>query len=387
MILAVGYINDARAIDQYPVRPRQPAEASCAVGTVAARTVAHHGLDDPAVGVDPPNRVALGIGNIDAAVRRDGDPLRTRKLRFNGRAAVAGVPVRPGARDVVDGAPAHIDAIHRVAFAQHQVHVAARIERHRARAVQWSAVQRRAVRRGLTLSGPGERSDQPGLQIHPPNAPIADVGNVQRFAARVERDAVRLPQLRLRRRTSVARKSRHPGPGQRRNDSRLTVHAPHHVIRHLGEIHVPRRIEKNLVRLIQRRLDRRPAVARVAFLPVASHRREPAGLQIHTPHHVAVHFANVQRAVRPEGHAVGIIQLCGRRRSAIARMSRFAGSGDRPDIGRPRAGQPDRQRHANSGRHTAPHADASFRAIAVNAPANRAIMAGSTAAAPRSSGL
>src|SRR5579864_413342 len=98
----------------------------------------------------------------------------------------------------------HVDAVYRVAFAQHQVHVAARVERHRARTIKRRALERSAIRRWLSLARSREGVDQAGLHIDPADAVIADVGDIEPGAAGIDGDAVRLAQLGLVGRATVA---------------------------------------------------------------------------------------------------------------------------------------------------------------------------------------
>ena len=66
-----------------------------AVGAVAALAGAHDGRDDAGFQVDPADGVALGVGEIEAAVGRPGDALGPGEPRRLGRTAVAGEPVSP----------------------------------------------------------------------------------------------------------------------------------------------------------------------------------------------------------------------------------------------------------------------------------------------------
>src|SRR5262249_57329722 len=59
---------------------------------------------DPAVGIDAADAVVLGVGDVDAPVCGDGDSARRVQLRLRRWAAVAGVALRPRSGDSGDDA-------------------------------------------------------------------------------------------------------------------------------------------------------------------------------------------------------------------------------------------------------------------------------------------
>ena len=73
--------------------------------------------------------------------------------------------------------------------------------------------------------------------------------------------------------------------------------------------------------MIQGRGESGPAISRITLVPAAGNRREPVCLQIEAANAMVVDFAKVQRAVRPDSEAVGIIDLPGGARSVIARKT------------------------------------------------------------------
>src|SRR5207248_10016046 len=84
-----------------------------------------------------------------------------------------------------------------VAFAQREKQIAVRREGDRPRSVERRAGERRAVRRRLRFACSRMGCDRAGLQIQPSNAMVADVAD-QQAAIAIDRDAVRLTELRLR---------------------------------------------------------------------------------------------------------------------------------------------------------------------------------------------
>src|SRR5207245_11274947 len=96
------------------------------------------------------------------------------------------------------------------------------------------------------------------------------------------------------------------------------------VIRHLDEKHVAGLGEADFIRLVQRRRESGTAISRITLLAAAGDRRERARFQIEAANAMVVDFAKVQRAIRPDGEAVRIIDLPSVTRSAIARKTRSA---------------------------------------------------------------
>src|SRR6185436_4850277 len=76
-----------------------------------------------------------------------------------------------------------------------------------------------------------------GLRVNPPNAVIADVGNID-GSLFIERYAVWLVEERFRRWPAIAAEARASRDRNRRNCSRLAVHSPDDLILHFDEVHI-----------------------------------------------------------------------------------------------------------------------------------------------------
>jgi hypothetical protein len=155
---------------------------------------------------------------------------------------------------------------------------------------------------------------------------VKDVANVK-IAARVELNAVRLIHRRLRGRAAVARKSGLSRTGDGRNDSLLRVNAAHSVIEPFDEEHVAPFVEANFVRLIERGVERRSAIARIAFPARAGDSRDYA-VPIDFTDDVIHRVADVKSAVGPSRDAEGIVELGFRGLGAVTRVTRLSGPGE-----------------------------------------------------------
>src|SRR5207302_684329 len=145
-----------------------------------------------------------------------------------------------------------------------------------------------------------------------------DVADQQAFL-RIERDTVRLPQLRGRRGTAVAAEPRDARASDRGDHVRLGVDAPHDMILHLGDEQIATLIEADLVRLIHRGRERRASVARISLLAATGDSRNDMRFKIEPADPMIPDFAEVERAVRTDGKAVRIIDLRLDRRTAVSR--------------------------------------------------------------------
>ena len=125
---------------------------------------------------------------------------------------------------------------------------------------------------------------------------IADVAN-QKVTVRVERDAVRPVQLRLRGWPAVARKSRRSRPRDRRDHVRARIDAAHHVRVTLDNVEVAGTVETNLVGGGDLRLCGGAAVPAVALDAGAGDGRDRGSAQVQAPNESGVDLAEVQRAV------------------------------------------------------------------------------------------
>ena len=240
MRLAVPDVEGAAPVHEHAVRARQCAAARVGFGSVAALAGAEHRADDPGAEVDPADDVALGVGDEQPAAP-PGQALGAGQERASRRAAVARVALGAGAGHVVDRLRPRVEAMDGVALAQRQVEIAAIVERHRARAVQRRARERRAVGRGLTVAGAGEGGDDAGGQLDRPHAMVADVADEQSPPVGRDRDRVRLAKGGRGRRPAVAREARLSGARQRRDHAGARVHLADDVVVALGDVEVPRR--------------------------------------------------------------------------------------------------------------------------------------------------
>ena len=154
----------------------------------------------------------------------------------------------------------------------------------------------RFVRRGALVAGAGKRRDRAALHVDEADPLVADVADEQ-VAGRVERDAVRLPQLRLGRGSTVTREPGHAGAGDRRDDARAGVDAADDVGVALDDEEVAGRVEPDFVRRAERSGERCTAIARVRLLAVARQRRHPPRRQVEPPRAPGVVLAVVERAV------------------------------------------------------------------------------------------
>jgi hypothetical protein len=148
----------------------------------------------------------------------------------------------------------------------------------------------------------------PGVEMQPPDALVPDVANEQRAVA-VEDDAVRLAQLGFDTRSAIAAESCDAGAGDRGDDLCLAIHLSDDVVVPFCDVQVARAVELDLVRHVQRRLDRRSAVARIPLFAIAGDRRHLLRLRIETANALVVEVAEIQSAVRAEDDAVRIVDL------------------------------------------------------------------------------
>ena len=159
---------------------------------------------------------------------------------------------------------------------------------------------------------------------------VADVANVE-IARGIKLDAVRLLELRGVRGSAVAGIAGLSRAREGGDDAGLRVHFSDGAVHHVGDVKIPAAIKTDLMRQIERCLQRRAAVARVAFLPVA---RDDMKFPIRgdLAHSLPAVFAKPQCAIRPARDAEGVVNLRGGRRSAVAGGTLHAGAGDGADF-------------------------------------------------------
>ncbi len=255
-----------------------------------------------------PPRQALGAGQKRAARRP----------------AVARVALFTGAGHVVDRLRPRVDAMDGVALAQRQVEIAAVVERHRARAVQRRARDRRTVGRGLPFAGAGKGGDDASGQFDGPHAMVPDVADEQSPAVGRDGDGMRLAKGGRGRRPAVSREAWLAGAGHRRDHLGARVHLADDVVVALGDVEVPVPVEHRFVRHVQGGAGRRAAVAGVPLLAIAGDGGRAARPQVEPAEALVVEVAEDERAVRSEDDAVGIVHLL----VGVARAARADHGGD-----------------------------------------------------------
>ena len=124
MSLAVSDENGSISVDKYAVGSCHRTDEGIAIRPVASFTCAGDEFHPACFLVNHPDRVTLGVGQIDISVRADADPLWAGKGGFSSWAAVAGETLLTGSRDMIDPSCSHIELVDGVSFAKCQPHVA-----------------------------------------------------------------------------------------------------------------------------------------------------------------------------------------------------------------------------------------------------------------------
>ena len=162
------------------------------------------------------------------------------------RPAVAGVAGCAGSGDPLQPAAATSNPKDRVAFPQHQIDIAVGIGVERSRTVERRPLDRPFVGRRAACPGAGERRDVP-VRMSIRRTRLLPMSQTSRLPVRVERDAVRLAELRADRRTAVAAEARFAGAGDRRDDAGARVDAADDVVVALDDVEVAVAIEPQFV--------------------------------------------------------------------------------------------------------------------------------------------
>src|SRR4029079_2965688 len=113
----------------------------------------------------------------------------------------------------------------------------------------------------------------------------------------VERDAVRLIELRFGRSTAIATEAWTAGPSNRGNLFRVAVDSADDVVFHFDKEHVAVFVETDFIRFVELRLNGESTVAGVAATAATGNRGKSFGLKVEASNAVVVHFRNVQCAV------------------------------------------------------------------------------------------
>src|SRR5579862_9530356 len=145
MRLAITNVHHALAAHENTVRAGELALERIAVRAVAALAGANNGGDDTGFEVDATDRMAFGIGDIEAVIGSPRDAFGAIEPCLGGGSTVALVTYFAGTGDVRNALRPRVDAIDGVAFAQHQVEVALRIAGDGARPVERGAGERSSI--------------------------------------------------------------------------------------------------------------------------------------------------------------------------------------------------------------------------------------------------
>ena len=341
MRLAIAHVDvTGGVIDKNAVRP-----AHGAFERIAVRAVAFFARSrDQSQGrrlrgkVDRADGVALGVGQVNVALRTDADALGTGERRFFGRAAVAGESLFAGAGDVADFAGfGHVDAHDLVPLTQGQPQVALGVEIDGTRAVErgFRLVEAVAVVGAVAFAVAANGRDGFGLEVDSANPMVADVADKEAVAeVRVELNAVRPAKLRLEGGSvAVAIETGLAGSGHGVDDPGFHFHHADEVIFHLHEEQIAVFVEAQFVGLEKFRIGCLAAVAPVAAdSGRAGDGRDFAGFAVDLANGVVAGVAKIDVTVRADDDAEGIVDLrlvCG---AAVAGITGLAGAGEGDDF-------------------------------------------------------
>src|SRR5687768_1471569 len=115
MRLAIADVQPSIRSREDAMRARELALQRLVFRSISPFARSEHRRDNSAP-IDLPNRVVLGIGNVDIPAGRPCNTLRAVELRLFGWSAIAGVAFIARAGNVMDPLGRRIDSIHRVAF-------------------------------------------------------------------------------------------------------------------------------------------------------------------------------------------------------------------------------------------------------------------------------
>src|SRR5688572_17374338 len=101
------------------------------------------------------------------------------------------------------------------------------------------------------------------------------------------------------------------------------------MVLHLDEKHVAVAVESDFVRLIELRIGRESAIARVPFASTASDRFDPSIAPIQFQHPMILDFRDIKRAVRRHFNSKGLSNVYFGGESCVAIILRLARSSDR----------------------------------------------------------
>jgi hypothetical protein len=313
---------------------------------VVVRPDPRHSPNRTMLRVQGSDDVVLALRDVENAGRRHGYAAGTAQGGPQRRAAIARVAPLPGPGHPMDGSSLEMQppqAVPRHGCNPKVLTPNGQPLRREKRLVAGLA----ALARELTLSVARDGLDLPGRRVNPPHAMIPQVGDIEvvRF---VQGDAVGHAEPRLPGRAAVTAVTGDAIAGHRGDRPGSRVDPPDRVALHVQDEHVAVGVEADLIGLVQRRLCRRPAVSRVAFMPIPGHRSDLAAVAVEPQHAVAAYRRDVQGPVgtvlHPKGEVHGYL---GRLAAAFGSIARRAIPGQGFDtilrIG-PRSGRRGRQR-------------------------------------------
>ena len=181
--------------------------------------------------------------------------------------------------------------------------------------------------------GPRHRRDHTGGRVHPPDAVVELVGDVD-VARRGDLHVVRTGQQGFRGRPAVAPESSGPAaPCDGSDHAGGGVDPADPVVRRVRHDDVARGRDRDTEGPVERRLQSGPAVARVATQASARHGRNPTGRRLHPPYAVVSRVRDVEVARRGERNPLG------RREPGLCRWPSVASLPPRPRQRRNHAGR------------------------------------------------
>ena len=96
--------------------------------------------------------------------------------------------------------------------------------------------------------------------------------------------------------------------GERPDHARL-VHDTHAVVPRIRDVEIARRVQREPLRVIQLRVHRRTAIPSISFFAVAGDGGHALGTEIQAADALVVQVAEIQGAVGPDHHSIGVVHL------------------------------------------------------------------------------
>lgn len=331
MRFAIADEDGAIGIAEDTMRAGHFAAEGIAIGAIALLIEPGDEFEVAGFRVHHADGMAFAVGEPRVAFGVDGDAFRAAERGFFGGAAIAGEAAFAGAGDVEDLSGLEVEFEDLVPLACGEPEIALLVEIERAWAFERRAADGRAIGRRARFAHTGKGADRAGFHIDLADDVVADVADIQ-IALRSKLDAVRLLELGVLRRTTIAAVTRLAVSSDGGDDLGLEVDFAHGVVGHVHDVEIAFRIETQFVRQIEGGLQRRPTIAAVTFGPGARDGADRA-IRRHTTDALPGVFAEPDRAVRAAHDAEGIVDRGLRRGAAIAITALHAGAGkgrDRP---------------------------------------------------------